>query len=82
MISVVALTGCATKNVAAETVTWQAAEDFNCPPSDIKIQEVRIHIYYATGCDTGRQYQVSGECTKDSNCMAGDVRGMGKGVGP
>lgn len=82
LIASTVLGGCVNQNVAAETVTWQAAEDFNCPPSDITIQEIRIHLYEAAGCDNHRQYQVSGECTKDSNCMAGHVRGMGKGVGP
>ena len=66
----------------AETVTWQAAEDFNCPPSDIKVKEIRLDIYYADGCGVGREYQVSGACSSDSDCLAGDVRGMGKGVGP
>jgi hypothetical protein len=74
--------GCVSKNVASETVTWQAAEDLDCAPSDIAIKEVRLNIYYAGGCGTGREYQIAGECTKPSNCMAGDVRGMGKGVGP
>ena len=82
LVGSAALGGCVNRNIAAETVTWQAADDLDCPPSDIKIQELRINLYYANGCGSGRQYQVSGPCTEDSDCSAGDVRGMGKGVGP
>jgi len=80
--AIIASSSCVNQNVAAETVTWQASQDFDCAPSNVTIKEIRLQIYYAAGCNQARQYQVSGACTKDSNCIAGDVRGMGKGVGP